>query len=211
MRCFSAFLIGLVVFFSALVAKAAQKTALLGVPIGATESQFLPEFEEGKFECSHKTEYAVECKRGKDIPTTGQGEHLYYLLTKRSQPPQVFSVQYNFDKIDLKPTGLIDLINKTYAASPLFYDPSAGCLAANRCHVFWGLDDGIGLALNLDGPSSNGIYYYELKLAHIATVAHEMDMENPFDAIAKEMDRLKDALEHKKRNLMNSGRVEGFL
>lgn len=201
MRCFSAFLVGLILFFQAFVAKAAQKTALLGVPIGATEGQFLPEFEEGKFECSHKTEFAVECKRGKDIPTTGQGEHLYYLLTKRSQPPHVFSVQYNFDKIDVKPTDLIDLINKAYAASPLFYDPKVGCLAANRCHVFWGLDDGIGLALNLDGPSSNGIYHYELKLAHIATVAQEMDVENPFDATAKEMDRLKNALEHTKKEL----------
>jgi hypothetical protein len=201
MRYFRAFLIGLIFLFPIVLAKAAQKTALLGVPIGATESQFLPEFEDSKFECAHKTEYAVECRQGKDIPTTGPGEHLYYHLTKRSQPPKVFSVQYNFDKIELKPTDLIGLINKTYAVRPLFYDPSAGCLATNPCHVFWALDDGIGLALNLDGPSSNGIYHYELKMAHIDTAAQEMGMENPFDAAAKEMNRLKNGLEDAKKGL----------
>lgn len=200
MRCFSVFLFGLIFFFPAAVVKAAQQTALFGVLIGATESQFLPAFKESQFKCAHKTEYEVECKRGEDNPPTQSIQYLSYLLT-RSQPARVYSVQFSFHKISLKPTDLVDQISETYDARPVLYDPSVDCLVSNRCHVLWLLDEGILASLNLNGPSSDGIYHYILKIAHAATLAREMGMENPFDAAAKKMEHLKNALEQTKKEL----------
>ncbi len=194
MRYFIAPLFGLVFSCSTLTAQAAQKIALLGVPIGATEGEFLPEFRESQFECVHKTEFEVECKRGKEIPRVQSVQHLHYLLTS-SQPARVYSVRFDFKKISLKPTDVINQISETYGARPSINDPSEGCLAANRCHALWLLDGGLAASLNSEGPSSEGIYHYQWKILHVATATREMGVENPFDAVAKKLNGLKNALE----------------